>query len=221
MFFPEKIKSIRSSDKVLEIGPGSTPFRRADEFLEYKFDSEMDTIQQRGGVSLPPIFGGRKVSYYTGEHMPFRDNEFDYVIASHVIEHVHDPEVFMNEIYRIGNGRGYIEFPLPPYDFLFDFEVHRHFVWFDEETSQLSYLPKVRSSISEFSAITRQLKNSLELGWDDFIAQNQSFFFFGIEFDRPFSIVKRESLAELNHQFTSNGRTLKRRLARGLIKCLP
>lgn len=220
MFFPEKIKSIRLADKVLEIGPGSTPFRRANEFLEYKFESELDTIQQRGGISSPPLFGDRKVSYYTGEAMPFRTNEFDYVIASHVIEHVENPAVFMSEIYRIGGGRGYIEFPMPPYDFLFDFDVHRHFVWFDEEKNQLSYLPKIQSSIAEFAAITRQLQNSLELGWDDFIAQNQSFFFFGIEFDSPFSVVKSESLTKLNHQFTANGRTLKRRLARGLIKCL-
>jgi hypothetical protein len=221
MFFREKIKSIRPTDRVLEIGPGSTPFSRANEFLEYRFESEADRIQQRGGIKLPPEFGGRKVSYYDGEHMPFRDKEFDYVIASHVIEHVQDPNMFMAEIYRIGGGRGYVEFPLPPYDFLFDFGVHRHFIWFDEANNQLNYLPKVLSAISEFFPITREFQKSLELGWDDLVAQNQSFFFFGIEFAKPFIVVRREDLLQFNREFAANGRTLKRRLARGLIKCLP
>ena len=42
--------------------------------------------------------------------LPFRDNEFDFVYASHVIEHVDDVSFFINELKRISK-QGYIELP--------------------------------------------------------------------------------------------------------------
>lgn len=45
----------------------------------------------------------------------FRDKEFDFVIASHILEHVNDPNTFINELVRIGK-RGYIEVPTPLWD---------------------------------------------------------------------------------------------------------
>ena len=42
--------------------------------------------------------------------LPFKDKEFDFVIASHVIEHVNDFEFFIQELERISN-KGYIELP--------------------------------------------------------------------------------------------------------------
>ena len=37
--------------------------------------------------------------------LPFKDKEFDFVIASHVIEHVEDFEFFINELERISHQR--------------------------------------------------------------------------------------------------------------------
>lgn len=45
-----------------------------------------------------------------GENLPFKDKTFDYVISSHVIEHVNNPSIFLEEISRVGK-RGYIEAP--------------------------------------------------------------------------------------------------------------
>ena len=42
--------------------------------------------------------------------LPFKDNEFDFVITSHVIEHVENFQFFINEIERIAK-QGYIELP--------------------------------------------------------------------------------------------------------------
>ena len=41
---------------------------------------------------------------------PFKDNEFDFVYASHVIEHIDDVSFFINELRRISK-QGYIELP--------------------------------------------------------------------------------------------------------------
>ena len=42
--------------------------------------------------------------------LPFKDKEFDFVIASHVLEHVEDFSFFIKELERISN-KGYIELP--------------------------------------------------------------------------------------------------------------
>ena len=42
--------------------------------------------------------------------MSLNDNEFDFVIASHVIEHIEDFEFFLKELERISK-KGYIELP--------------------------------------------------------------------------------------------------------------
>ena len=42
--------------------------------------------------------------------LPFDDNQFDFVISSHVMEHVKDLKYFIKEIERVSK-RGYIELP--------------------------------------------------------------------------------------------------------------
>ena len=42
--------------------------------------------------------------------LPFKDKEFDFVIASHVLEHVEDPQFFIKELERVA-AKGYIELP--------------------------------------------------------------------------------------------------------------
>jgi len=44
------------------------------------------------------------------KELPFKDNEFDFVFASHVIEHVDDVAFFIKELQRISK-KGYIELP--------------------------------------------------------------------------------------------------------------
>lgn len=88
MFFPKKITQIRPQDKVLEIGPGSFPHPRSNSFLELDYGSVHEKISQRGGLLEDANFGNRPVYYYDGNRFPFEDNQFDYVISSHVVEHV-------------------------------------------------------------------------------------------------------------------------------------
>ena len=59
--------------------------------------------------------------------LPFKDKEFDFVIASHVIEHVKDFEFFIKELERI-SSKGYIELPSRLADNLV-FENQKDHVW--------------------------------------------------------------------------------------------
>lgn len=197
MFFPEKITLIRPQDKVLEIGPGSSPHPRSDAFLELDFGTRQDKILQRGGVPKEANFGNRPVHYYDGGEFPFGVNQFDYVICSHVIEHVAEPMSFLNEVFRVGAGRGYLEYPLITYEYLYDFDVHFHFVKFDFGQRVLRYLPKRETAFSEFAVVSSLFQKTLECGWDDLCAANKKLFFEGVEFERPFTVEKTSELETL------------------------
>jgi hypothetical protein len=197
MFFPEKITTIRPQDRVLEIGPGSSPYHRSDAFLEMDFDNRQEKISQRGGVVKEADFGNRPIHYYLGEKFPFRNNEFSYVICSHVVEHVADLEGFLNEVFRVGSGRGYIEYPLITYEYLYDFDVHLHFIKFDFEHRTLRYLPKSDTAFSQFAEVQALFYRTLECGWDDLCAANKKLFFEGIEFNQPFTVKKANGLDKL------------------------
>ena len=59
---------------------------------------------------LSNYYKERKFIKINEKKFPFKDNEFDFVIASHVIEHVEDFEFFIKELERV-SSKGYIELP--------------------------------------------------------------------------------------------------------------
>lgn len=141
MFFPDRIQSICPGDRVLEVGPGGTPHRRADVFLEKEFATEHAAQGQRGYA--PPLDTERPVVFYDGGRFPFRDGEFDYVICSHVIEHVGDVDQFVSELCRVAE-RGYLEFPTIYYEYLYDFPEHTNCVLL--RNNILWWMPKQETS---------------------------------------------------------------------------
>ena len=144
MQFPEKIVSIKPGDKVLDIGPGGNPHPKATVYLELRM-SEEEAAGQRGYAEKPDLKG--EVVYYDGEKFPFKDKEFDYVICSHVIEHVPDPEKFLKEMFRVAK-RGYMEYPTVYYEYLYNFKFHLNFVKTDSKLRTLYFLPKHRQTRS-------------------------------------------------------------------------
>ena len=112
--------------------------------------------------------------------MPFKDNEFDYIIASHVVEHVEDISYFLNELYRVGR-RGYIEIPTRLEDNLV-FENKKDHIWhlvFDDVNNQINISKKQQyfepvltvASIKKFNEYFRE-SLVIELSWEDSIQFN-------------------------------------------------
>ncbi len=88
--------------------------------------------------------------------LPFKDKEFDYVILSHVMEHVPNLIEFKKEIERIAKA-GYIELPTKLNDnivFGCDEEVLGHKWWFefDDENHILLFTKKV-DAIEKFLSV--------------------------------------------------------------------
>jgi len=87
---------------VLEVGSGGNPYPRANVLL----DAYEDT-RERHWV---PLKADRPIVLGFVEKLPFRDKAFDFVIASHVLEHSADPAAFLGELQRVAKA-GYIEVP--------------------------------------------------------------------------------------------------------------
>ena len=56
---------------------------------------------------LSNFYLDKKFVKINDKDLPFKDKEFDFVIASHVIEHIDDFEFFIKELERI-SAQGYI-----------------------------------------------------------------------------------------------------------------
>ena len=92
--------------------------------------------------------------------LPFKDKEFDFVIASHVIEHVEDFEFFIKELERI-SSKGYIELPSRLEDNLVFENLKDHIWWFIyDDVKNVLLVSKKNQLVSPF--ITVSTAKSLE-----------------------------------------------------------
>ena len=136
------------------------------------------------------------------KQLPFKDNEFDFVIASHVLEHVEDFKFFISELERVSK-KGYIELPTKLEDNLV-FENKNDHLWhmdFDDVNSKLLISNKLQYiepilTVSMIQNLRENFKGSLvlELYWEDkidydFVENNQN--------------IKKHNLLNLFRKFIS------------------
>ncbi len=110
-----------------------------------------------------------------GEKLPFKDNQFDFVVASHVMEHVKDLRIFISELERVSK-KGYIELPSKLEDNLV-FENKKDHLWhmdFDDVENKLIISKKKQViepilTVSTIQKFREYFKSSLvlELYWED------------------------------------------------------
>ena len=152
--------------KILDIGCGYTAHENATVICDIQ--------------DLSSFYKDKNFVKLDGNVLPFKDNEFDFVIASHVIEHVKDVKTFINELSRI-SSKGYIELPTILEDNLV-FENKKDHIWhmeFDDVDNKLNISEKIQylepmitvSTSKKFSKIFRQ-SLVLELYWEDNIEFN-------------------------------------------------
>jgi len=159
----DKILENNKSWKILDIGCGYTAHKNA---------SVVCDIQD-----LSHVYKEKNFVKLTSNILPFRDKEFDFVIASHVIEHVKDVEVFIQELQRV-SSKGYIELPTKLEDNLV-FENKKDHLWhmeFDDDKNKLIVSKKTQFlepilTVSSAKKFLRYFRQSLvlELFWENSI----------------------------------------------------
>ncbi len=90
--------------------------------------------------------------------LPFKDNEFDFVITSHVIEHVENFQFFINEIERIAK-QGYIELPTRLGDNIVFENSKDHIWWFVyDDVSNVLKVSKKNQILEPFVSVATAKK---------------------------------------------------------------
>ena len=152
-----------SNWKILDIGCGYRAHKKASVIADIQDFSN--------------YYKNKKFILIKEKNLPFKDKEFDFVIASHVIEHVEDFEFFIREIERI-SSKGYIELPSRLGDNLVFENKNDHIWWFlfDDVSHQL-IASKKNQLVEPFItvAMAKLFENIyreslvLELAWEDTI----------------------------------------------------
>ena len=119
----------------------------------------------------------KKFIRLTEKKLPFKDKEFDFVVASHVMEHVEDVNFFIKELERVSK-KGYIELPTMLEDNLV-FENKKDHLWhmdFDDVENKLLISKKIQYfepvlTVSTIKKLNEVFRTSLvlELIWEDSI----------------------------------------------------
>lgn len=90
---------------VLDIGSGHNPHRRANVLTDRYLEENID----RSGKPIR-VDEKRPFIICDAQCLPFKSKVFDYFMASHIAEHVENPEEFCEELMRISK-REYVETP--------------------------------------------------------------------------------------------------------------
>ena len=159
--FIEKTLSLSPNLKILDIGCG---------YNANKYANVICDVQD-----LKSHYSEKKFVKLEDKKLPFKDKEFDFVIASHVMEHVEDIEYFIKELERI-SYKGYVELPTMLEDNLV-FENKNDHLWhmnFDDvdlklkKTKKIQYFEPVLT-VSSIKKIDEIFRKSLiiELYWEN------------------------------------------------------
>ena len=165
-----KRTSIKYINKALE---NNSKWNILDIGCGYRAHPKANTIADVQDLSSH--YEGRKFIKIDKKRLPFKDREFDFVIASHVIEHVEDFEFFLKELERIST-KGYIELPTRLGDNLVFENKTDHIWWFTyDDTNNLIIASKRNQLLDPFITVSmakifeKIFRESLviELAWED------------------------------------------------------
>jgi len=155
----QKLKNINAINlKGLDVGCGEA------HLLNFFYKERM--LKNLAGIDINSdklLYARQKVPYYNYvqgdiKQFPFKENAFDFIIASEVIEHVIAPHKVMHEIVRVckGNGCIIISVPHEPFFSLGNFLRGKYIKYKGRTPSHMNFWNRTefKSFITEFIAIS-------------------------------------------------------------------
>jgi len=161
---------INNYSKILEIGPGVSPFPLATTFIGFneKVPNYIDL-----DIDKNPL--------------PFKDKEFDFIYCRHVLEDIQNPDFALSEIKRVAKSF-YIETPSPIVEITKGVDApaysnqycgymhHRYIIWFEESAKTVHMLPKY-GLIENFLFVSQELQNKINYLLNNFPVYWNSYLF--------------------------------------------
>ena len=165
---------IKKFTKILENGPGNTPFPLSTHYID--LNSKLENV-----MNIDVDF----------DKIPFEDNYFDFCYARHIFEDIQNPQHAFSETIRTCKN-GYIETPSPLIECLKKVDCisrnqdinycgyihHRYIVWSDLKTNILYFLPKF--PIIEFAKFDKDFYNNMvdtanskDIYWNNYYTWNE------------------------------------------------
>ncbi len=139
--------------KLLDIGCGSKPYEN------------LFTVDEYIGIDVE-VSGHNHTSskvdnFYDGTHIPYDDNEFDWVFSSEVFEHVFNLDELLEEINRILTLRGKLAFTCPfvlnEHEQPYDYARYTSFALHDLMTRHGFVVESIKQSTSYFETVMQVL----------------------------------------------------------------
>ncbi len=159
--FVEDYLSQKKDWKILDIGCGYT----ANKYSTHVADTQ----------DFSYLYKDKKFTHIKDKKLPFSDKEFNFVIASHVLEHIDNIEYFIKELERVANS-GYIEVPTRLEDNLVDVNEKAHIWWINfDDIDNFLFITKRKQIIEPFLSVStiqnlrKFFKDSLvtEIFWEN------------------------------------------------------
>ncbi|MBN1796649.1 MAG: class I SAM-dependent methyltransferase [Sedimentisphaerales bacterium] len=146
--FLEKIKLLKSTDRILEIGCGIGLV--VNELTKKGYDIAGTDISteaiEYGRKKFPEI----NLKVHAAERLPYDDESFDVVLSFDLFEHISEIDKHISQVYRVLKNRGYYLFQTP----------HKYFsATFDTLSSMSFRWRKSHPSLHTPGQLKRRLKS--------------------------------------------------------------
>ena len=179
-----KYVASKAYGKVLELGPGQVPFEKATHFCGH---SEEEKSR----------FQNYSMCDFSSQVFPYKDKEFDFVYARHVVEDLYNPKHFLKECKRISKA-GYFETPSPLIETSKYIEsdkaefkgYHHHFSFVWSRLKEINLLHKY--PISEHISFKNISQSYLEdkFMWNNYFLWEDDFLITHWEHEKNFNTIK-------------------------------
>ncbi len=152
---------IQPGDRVLDVGGGQRPLRRADVNIDFDVFEGLHRQGQAVSRDRPLVCGDV-------QRLPFRTGAFDVACCRMVLEHVLDPVAACKELQRVAR-RGFLETPNTFWECFYGHPTHRWLIEWEEATRTLVFRRKpfdqipFRSAIVPFLYRQREIQRAFEI----------------------------------------------------------